>query len=276
MYGLLPASGGGIGFTGDINAGSVSIICYNMHLNDGTGAAITVEWNNSVDIAESGARFKDLYLGGNIYIDGKVDDTDISVHVGDASAHHSSISNGLNITPASIVTSGVIRPSSSEGTDLGTITSSMWFGTLYTKQVDFRAASGNPVIRRAGDLIFEFEAANILCSRHFLPSTTLTLGNSTHKWDYIYRTNESACDLPTSNSAIGTFKKIKKPKIQNGDYGKRHYFTDIDFPDEIKCTHEGKTEIEFTRLIGVSAQAIREIIEKLDTVEKRIIVLENK
>jgi hypothetical protein len=104
------------------------------------------------------------------------------------------------------------------------------------------------------------------------------LGSSTKKWYKIWRTNEGACDMPTSNSAIDVIKKIKAPEIANGDYGERHYFKDKDFPDEMKMfsTREeekagiGKREIEFTRTLGITVQAIREILEKVEKLEQKV------
>lgn len=43
-----------------------------------------------------------IAVSGNIAVTGTVDGTDIASHVGDASAHHSSTSNNLAITPASV------------------------------------------------------------------------------------------------------------------------------------------------------------------------------
>jgi len=98
------------------------------------------------------------------------------------------------------------------------------------------------------------------------------LGDSTHKWNYVYRTNESACPLPTSNSAIDVFKKIKAPKIFEGEYGERHYFKEDDFPKEMKfmSPRGEKEEIEMTRTLGIAVQAIRELIEKVEKLEQKV------
>ncbi len=105
---------------------------------------------------------------------------------------------------------------------------------------------------------------------HFEPGehNVYDLGTSYKKWANIYRTNEFSCALPTSNSAINVIKKIKSPKIKNGDFGKRHYFEVEDFPEEMKAkNNEGEMDIEFTRTTGILVQAIKEIVERLQKLE---------
>ena len=63
---------------------------------------------NQYDLGTNTFKFKDLYLQGNIVVAGTVDGTDISTHVGNASAHHSSTSNGIAITPSSVATAGLV------------------------------------------------------------------------------------------------------------------------------------------------------------------------
>jgi len=96
-----------------------------------------------------------------------------------------------------------------------------------------------------------------------------SLGSSTRKWEYIYRSDEITCDLPTSNSAIDVMKKIKKPVLKKGDYGRRHYFDYKKFPKEMKTKNDkGELDIELTRVTGVLVQAVREIIDRLEKLEK--------
>ncbi|MBU0777504.1 hypothetical protein KKF82_04530, partial [Patescibacteria group bacterium] len=114
----------------------------------------------------------------------------------------------------------------------------------------------------------------------FIPSgnNIFELGSSVNKWYRIYRQYESGCDLPTSNSGIEVMKKVKSPKVLAGDYGKRHYFQDKYFPDEMKVyatregeeKQEGPKEIEFTKTLGVAVQAIRELIEKVEKIEEKV------
>lgn len=116
-------------------------------------------------------------------------------------------------------------------------------------------------------------ATYILTTQVFQPpgNGEQNFGTTTHKWDTIYRVNESACPLPTANSAIEVIRKIKKPELRDLNYGKRHYFMDEDFPDEMKFINdEGKPDIELTRTLGVCVQAIRELIGKIDVLETKI------
>lgn len=106
-----------------------------------------------------------------------------------------------------------------------------------------------------------------------IPSTNniQSLGDSTHKFNTVYRTNEVSCNLPTSNSAIDIFKKIKKPKIMVGDYGERHYFEVDKFPDEMKFLNDKKEDdIELTRTLGVTVQVVRELMEKVEKLESKV------
>lgn len=105
------------------------------------------------------------------------------------------------------------------------------------------------------------------------------LGSSSLKWYAIYRTNEYSCPLPTTNSALAIIKKIKAPKVFKGDYGERHYFKDKDFPEEMKAKvnkTKGKQEIEITRTIGVTVQAVRELVEENEALKLKIEDLEQK
>jgi len=126
-----------------------------------------------------------------------------------------------------------------------------------------------------GDFTFELAANKDIYfsgGRSISPaaSTGYFLGLSSNKWETIYRTNEVSCALPTSNSAIDVFKKIKHPKIMKGDYGERHYFEVDKFPDEMRFLNDKKEpDIELTRTLGVCVQAIRELIEKVEKLEKK-------
>jgi len=58
--------------------------------------------NSTYNLGSSGNKWANLYLSGNITVGGTVDGVDISAHAGNASAHHSSTSNGLTITPSKV------------------------------------------------------------------------------------------------------------------------------------------------------------------------------
>lgn len=101
------------------------------------------------------------------------------------------------------------------------------------------------------------------------------LGTATLKWAWVHYVNRGFCDLPTSQNAIEIIKKVKPCKKKSGLYGNRDYFIDDEqFPDEMRCLNEkeGKKEMELTRVTGVMFQAIRELIEKVDILEKSIII----
>ena len=113
-------------------------------------------------------------------------------------------------------------------------------------------------------------------------STSTWLGTSSNKFAAGYFNNLPGCPLPTSNSGIGVMKKIKPPAIREGKQGVRHYFLDEDFPSEMKCKKADKDEkgniiereeeeIEYIRTLGVLVQATREIISRLETLEKEVL-----
>lgn len=107
------------------------------------------------------------------------------------------------------------------------------------------------------------------------------LGYTNRKWNKIWRTNESGCNLPTTNSATDIIKKIKKPIVlAKGDYGKRHYFVEKDFPKEMKCyedtrKNKGPMEIEYSRTVGVLVQVVREMVEREDETKNQLEQINN-
>ena len=109
-----------------------------------------------------------------------------------------------------------------------------------------------------------------------------TIGWSSRKWGVAYCNNYLGCPLPTTNSAAKIFKKIKPPKIMKGESGERHYFTDDDFPDEMKFMPEkerqktakgdiiqDKPEIELLRTVGELVQLGRELLERVEALEAK-------
>lgn len=97
------------------------------------------------------------------------------------------------------------------------------------------------------------------------------LGYSTNKWYRIWGT-VSACDLPTKNSAVEVFKKIKKPVFMKGHLGEKQYFKEDEFPEEMKMINkDGETSsIEVFHTLGVTVQAVRELIEKVEKLEQKV------
>jgi len=99
---------------------------------------------------------------------------------------------------------------------------------------------------------------------------TRDLGNSSFSWDTAYYKNSSGCPLPTSNSAIDVMKKVNNPEIRTASQGERHYFNDEDFPEEMKFKNDkGEEEIERIRTLGVTVQTVRELIDKVEELERR-------
>lgn len=157
--------------------------------------------------------------------------------------------------------------------------------------VQLMPAAGQ-LIELSGALAAQNTYTNHLCDIHPY-NVTSWLGSGSEKWAFIFcnslgadgfkvtdiwRTNEHACPLPTSNSALDVIRKIKDPIIAVGDYGKRHYFQVENFPDEMKHTPErkelkdgsfvgGKPDIELTRVTGILVQAIRELTKKVEVLE---------
>jgi len=136
-----------------------------LYLSGGSGG-ITVLWNNSLDIGTSSYRFRNLYIGTNIYVNGTVDGVDISAHAASASAHHTKYTDseargaitGYTIYPGSVIPNSVITY------DLGS--SSYKWRNLYIGG-DITVPENTPDIH--GDLI---------------PTTDnyYELGNSSYKW----------------------------------------------------------------------------------------------
>lgn len=107
------------------------------------------------------------------------------------------------------------------------------------------------------------------------------VGFSNAKYYAGYFQNLPGCPTPTSNSGIGVMKRINQPLVRDGQHGRRHYFLDEDFPSEMKCrtvaiNDEGdlveteEEEIEYIRTIGVLVQSVRELIDKVEYLEKEV------
>jgi hypothetical protein len=153
-------------------------------------AEIDSDWipyiNASYDLGSSTKKWDNLYMNGNIIIAGTVDGVDISAHVAEASAHHSSTSNGLNITPAT-VTSGNVLPNSSNDHDLGS--TSYYWNNLYTDYIRFNGSYGQ--IYWGSDLILDIYSTYTIWKAHFDPygAGSYNMGGSTRYWyDISYKT----------------------------------------------------------------------------------------
>jgi len=83
----------------------------------------------------------------------------------------------------------------------------------------------------------------------------------------------AACPLPTVENAISILKKIPSPsKVgERGHYGDRLYFDDLTFPSEILFTDKkGRTDIEHNHLLGFLVQVVRELNDKVESLEAQL------
>lgn len=156
-----------------------------------TDAEIDYDWipfyNASYDLGSSSKKWNNLYLNGSITVGGTVDGVDIAAHVADASAHHSSTSNGLNITPASVVVGGVVRGSASNSYDLGS--TSYYWSNLYVDYIKFNSTYGQ--ILWGTTVVCDFYNTYTIWQAHFDPygAGSYNLGGSTRYWnDVSYKT----------------------------------------------------------------------------------------
>jgi hypothetical protein len=112
---------------------------------------------------------------------------------------------------------------------------------------------------------------NLIIGGNVLPDTTATynIGSPSLKFKNIYGT-VVACPLPTITNALDVIRKIPEPtKVgDRGHFGDQLYFDDLTFPSEVMHPTEFGPEIEHTRMIGLLMQAVRELTEKVDTMEK--------
>ncbi|MCK4454520.1 hypothetical protein KAU51_04260 [Candidatus Parcubacteria bacterium] len=173
-----------------------------------------------------------------------------------------------------------IRPSASNSKDLGT--SSFKWRHLYLDQ-NIYLDSGQYIYWNGTSYYLKHDGTNFRINDDLQPAvdSSKRLGYTNMAWYAVHSDNYLGCNLPTSNSGIGVFKKIKKPQIENGKAkgfhaGKRHYFKIDEFPDEMKMTDKdsGEKDIELTRTIGVTVSALRELIEEVDLLKLKISNLE--
>jgi len=142
-------------------------------------------------------------------------------------------------------------------------------------------ASGGRLSLYAGTNNVEVESNFV--TRYIYPSSAnvFSIGSSSRKFYRGYFSNLPGCPTPTSNSGINVMKKINSPKVRDGKHGVRHYFLDEDFPSEMKCKmvdidEDGKEveleeeEIEYIRTIGVLVQSVRELIDKVEKLERTV------
>lgn len=106
-----------------------------------------------------------------------------------------------------------------------------------------------------------------------LPSVTgiWECGNSSKKWYKVTSLNYASCPLPTVKNAIDSIRSIEPSKLQEGEFGLRQYFDVKTFPDEMKLVEDdGTSDIELTRTIGVTLQAVKELVDEVDLLKEEI------
>jgi hypothetical protein len=148
--------------------------------------------DSSLDLGTTLLRWYQLYTDyitctADIVVGGTVDGVDISAHAVDASAHHSSTSNGLTITPATVTASTGVNPDTDGGAYLGT--SSLHWSDLYVSYVRFKSTAGQ--IYFGSGLAIDFYSDYILSSENWCPAVagSQSLGTATYYWaDVSYKT----------------------------------------------------------------------------------------
>ena len=290
--------------------------------------------SGAYDLGKSDKKWRNLYLSGNIYVDGNVDGVDISAHASNASAHHtktqylSEISintnkywGGYNITGVGKISANTLN--------IGTSSASNYIsGGLYVsggldmevsnitdvKYLYFNSSGGR--IYYGGNLFQDFynspsgRPTSYTLNRETRFSTTLTPHTNCYEyigwrsgWDgattnRIWRVihygwagtggcsegGVLACSpIRVENSALDVIKKVKKPKFFDKSkltckYGLKgskpgKYFTEDDFPEEMKMKYpgraDGKSSIEVFRSIAILTQALKELVSKVETFEEK-------
>ena len=182
-----------------------------------TNAKIDANWEPyqaGKDLGGSAAanKWQHLYLSGNIIVGGTVDGIDIASHAGNASAHHSSVSDGINITPASVISAGIIRASVDNAVYLGNSTygfKSFYFTDAYDAK-----------IYRGPDIHLEFEAANLKCHRNFVANaTSLNIGSAGEYFNEVHYqslVSHTPKVLTKGLSLLSTIEKMESGKIDEG------------------------------------------------------------
>ena len=190
----------------------------------------------STDLGSSLQAFKDLYLAGNIYLDGNI----------------------TAPTQIRFVLTGGTKNVSSDGdedTYLG-LSNHQW------KEVFARKISGN----FGGNVIDLGSPDAIVTNQTYLPSTdsAINLGADTLRWLNCYADNFPASPIRVTKNAVEVFKNIKKIDQQKGDY----FLQTKDLPKEFKITDkDGKEHTELKRTVGLNTQAIMELIKKVEALE---------
>ena len=243
-------------------------------------------------------KWRHLYLSGNIVIDGTVDGTNISTHVGNASAHHvkysdsdarGAIDDVLN-SSGNVVGDFLPNSNTYDLGDSGNYWRNIYLGGIKaggsTLRIDLDG--GTSYYLSIGSQYYSgTRGASLSNLADQVPSITASAsvgwesGTSAKKWYSVTALHYYSCPLPSVISGIASLKKVKDPKSLNGESGQRHYIKDEDMPDEMKSRifkkdSKGKKylsdekAIDLTATMGVTLQAVRELITKVEILEEKV------
>lgn len=214
--------------------------------------------DGTLDLGDTDYAWKDLYLS-----------TDSFVKMSGASV--------LKFETNFVRTQGHLAPFNGDVNDLGN--ASVKYRNLYIAGKAYIDSNATPT------KYIDYDSDGFTVNHNIRPDNpnNYRVGTVDNHFYAMHSANYLGCNLPTSKTGIDIFKKIKSPKLKDGKAkgyhaGKRHYFEISEFPDEMKMTDKDtrKKDIELTRTIGVTVNAVRELIEIIDDLKNRLKVLETK
>jgi len=130
---------------------------------------------------------------------------------------------------------------------------------------------GNPATFK-----FDLGTGLVKMSSHIVPdSPDYDLGDFTtnHHWRAVYADSYPASPILVSKSGLESFRKIGRIRNRKG----QHTLETSSLPEEFKITDEkGVQHTELKRTIGLTVQAVGELIKKTDDLETKVNQLINK
>lgn len=236
-------------------------------------------YNETYSLGSSDYKWKDLYLSGNITIAGTVDGTDISAHVSNANAHHSSTSNGLTITPTKV------NINSPAGTTAALNVNGEFH--LYTGSINIKNQSAS--LAWANEVCLSVPStggiSRLMSSKNFTPvsDNSLTCGASGYRWSEVWAVNgtiqTSTRKEKSKIKKIGygleslrrlqpiSFQWKKKPRKDSKSNKIGLIAEDVQkvIPEVIYGNNQG---INYGELVPVLIKAIKELDDRLKKIEK--------
>jgi len=236
------------------------------------------------DLGSSTAKWQNLYLSGNIEIDGTVDGIDISSHAENASAHHSKTTYSSELT-----------------------VNSDWDMNTYDI-IDLKFLKFNPTygqIHWGTDLFLDLYSSEARYGKHLVPrdlTLNLNLGSASLYWNeinYKYLTDrgclgvfDKGVEMPNGKvvSDLTALKLLKKHPVLKTGYGVPRFdyssmpkavfkpapIAEKDVYDKDgkliyrKNQKMGEDGAELTALISIMIGAIKELDKKVETLEAKI------